>query len=110
MHGRFGALGTGNHLYDLRQHGLSTHLLRFHHQAAMGIERCPNQAISGSLHHRHGLTRQHRLIDRTFTFQDRAIDRNLFSRPHPQAIPLVHMCQRNIFLLAIGVEPACRLG
>ena len=41
LHGRLGTLGLSHHLDDLRQHGFGAHLLRFHHQAAVGVRVAP---------------------------------------------------------------------
>jgi hypothetical protein len=78
--------GPGDHLHDLRKHGLRTHLLRTDDEAARGVHRCADHLVRCPLADRQRLTGQHRLIDRTTSFDHHAVHRHFLARPDPQEI------------------------
>ncbi|MCY1422380.1 hypothetical protein D9M71_380570 [compost metagenome] len=76
----------------------------------MGVERGPNEGLTGFLHHWYRLTGQHGFIDGALALQHDAIDRDLLSRTDPQVVPRMHVGQGNVFLAAIGVDTPRGLG
>ena len=65
--------------------------------------------VPGPLLDRHGLARDHRLVDRARPFEPDPIHRDLLSRAHAQAIADMHLCQRDILLRSSVIEPPRRL-
>jgi len=96
-------------LHDLRKHGLSTHLLRTDDEAARGVHRCANDLVRCPLADRQRLTGQHRLINRTASFDHRAVYRHFLARPNPQEVADMDMIERDIFFTAIGQDSPCGL-
>ncbi|MCY1297415.1 hypothetical protein D9M70_468540 [compost metagenome] len=72
-----------DHLHDLRQHGVRADFLRFHHQAAMGVQRGADEGLTGLFHHRYGLTGQHGFIDGALALQHDPVDWNLLTWADP---------------------------
>src|SRR5215510_7866028 len=81
---RSASLRMADHFDDLRKKRVASDSLGAHHKRACAVDRSANNAIARRLFHRNRLARQHRLIDRTVTFDNLAVDGNFFSRPDPQ--------------------------
>ena len=105
LHRRLRALRLHNHLHDLRKHGFRSDLLRLHHQAAVGVQGCPDERVAHLLQHRQRFASQHGFIDGAFALYDQAIDRDLLSGADAQPIARVHMALRDVLFAAIGIDP-----
>jgi hypothetical protein len=91
LHGSLGALGLGDHLDDLRQHGLGADVFGADDQAAGGIERRADHLVAGALGYRQRLSGQHRLIHRAAAFGHFPIHRHLLAGPDPQQVADMNM-------------------
>src|SRR5690606_14357518 len=101
LHRRFGALRLGDHLHDLREHGPRADPLGTDDEAPARIHRRADDFVAGSLRHGHGLTRQHRFVDRARAFDDDAIDRYFLAGTNAQRIADVYVRERNVFFRAV---------
>src|SRR3546814_1866732 len=99
------ALRLGNHLDDLRQHGLIADALGPHHEAPGAVDRAAYDLVTRRLLHGHGLARHHPFVDRAASIEHLAVDRHLVARAHAQAIAMLNPLARNFLLVAAGAHP-----
>src|SRR3546814_20814515 len=90
------ALRLGNHLDDLRQHGLIADALGPHHEAPGAVDRAAYDLVTRRLLHGHGLARHHRFVDRAASIEHLAVDRHLVARAPAQAIAMLNPLERNL--------------
>ena len=84
------ALGIANHLHDAREQGFAAHPFGAHDEATGAVERAASDAIAGIFFNRERLAGQKGLVDRTFAFEDYAIDGDTLAGTHAQAIATGH--------------------
>ena len=104
------ALRFGDHLHDLREQRLSADALRAHHEAPCAVDRAARDFLSRMLFHRHRLARDQGFVHARAAFQNHAVNRHLFARAHPQAIPPLHLIERHALIAAIRANPDRGLG
>ena len=102
-------LRLADHLDDPRQQRFRSDLGGGHDEAAGGVHRPADHRIADILHDRHRLAGDHRLVDGAGSFDDRAVNRDLFARPDAQPVADVNVAQVDVFLGSIGSNPPRRL-
>ena len=104
------ALRRGDHLHDLRQHGVAADFFRAHDEAAAAVERSGDHVGALLLGHRHRFAGDHRFIDRGPAFDQHAIDRNLFAGTNAQPVAGRNGLERHIFIAAVILDAPRGLG
>ncbi len=90
---RAASLRFGNHLHDLREHGLAA-TFSAHDEAAALVHGAADNLWPGPWK-RAWTRRHHRFVDRAAAFHHLAIDGDGFSWPHAQAITGRHQFERH---------------
>ena len=101
LHWRAAALRFAHELHDLRKRGFAAHALRFHDEAAAGIQRAASDRVTGALFDGHRFARDHRFIHRARAFANHAVHGNAFARADAQPVAAIHLIERHVFFSAI---------
>ena len=104
------ALRRRHHLDDAGEHGVAADLVGPHHERARLVERAADHAVAGLPGHRHRLAGHHQFVDGRAAVDDRAVDRDLFARPHPQPVADRDRGERDLLVAAVRAEPPRRGG
>ena len=107
---RAAALRLSDHLHDPRQNRVASDPVRAHDEGAALIEGAGDHALAHSARDRHGFAGQQRFVDRAMPFDDLAVDRDFFARPHAQAIADRDAVEVDVLVASVGANPARGLG
>ena len=91
LNGSAAALGLSNQLNDSRQQGFGAHALGAHDERTRSVNGCADDRAVGRFFNRNRFAGDHRLVDGGVSFEDNAIDGDLFSGTHTQAVARLHL-------------------
>src|SRR5258706_12463829 len=106
LNGSTAALGLSHELDDSRQQGFAAKELGAQSERAGAVDGCSNDFARCRFLDRHGLARDHGLVNRAATLKQYAVDRDFFSGTHAQTVTWIYLFERNILLAAVSLEQA----
>src|ERR1019366_8093811 len=96
LDGGAGALCLAYHLHDLRQHGFAADAFGSHDERSVAVHGCADYMRGRRLLYGDGFARDHGLVHYARAIEHDAIDGNLFSGTHAEAISRLHLFKRNV--------------
>ena len=101
---RTAPLRFGDHLDDLRQHGVGADAPGLDDQRAPAVDRRTGHRVAKRLFDRHRFAGQHGLVNRRVAFGNHPIHRHFVSRAYPQSIADLNVFERDFLFAAIGAD------
>ena len=110
LNGCAAALRFADHLDDLREQRFAADALGAHEQRAGAVHGRADDASTGLLLNGNRFAGDHRFIDGAGTFDDAAIDGNLFAGTNAKFLSDLHVGERDIGFGAVVGDDARHLG
>ena len=104
---RAGRLRVPHQPDDARQHAGLAKRRRAVSQGTGAVDRAADDAVAGTLGHRHRLAGQHRLVHGAGALDDLAVDGNPLTGPHDDHVAFAHVADWDVELDALSTH-ACR--
>ena len=101
---RAAALCFADEFHNLRKRSFAADALRFHDEAAAGVQRSAGDLVARGFFNWHGLTRYHRFIDGARAFANDPIDGNALARTDTEAVAAFHLIERNILFGSVRIQ------